>query len=78
VRLLFTSHTLTVPSGKVLRQGLDSPKVETRFVCTHHVISQPSTAFWRLASRLTAPFRGMLLTRTERPASLSPNGLRAP
>jgi hypothetical protein len=30
VRLLLTSHTLTVPSGKVLRQELDSPKVETR------------------------------------------------
>jgi hypothetical protein len=29
------------------------------------MISQPSTASWRLASRLTAPFRGMLLTETE-------------
>jgi hypothetical protein len=38
------------------------------------MISQPSTASWRLASRLTVPFRGMLLTRTERPVSLSPKG----
>ncbi len=38
------------------------------------MVSQPSTASRRLASRLTAPFRGMLLTRKERPSSLSPNG----
>jgi hypothetical protein len=38
------------------------------------LISQPSTASWRLASRLTAPFRGMRLTGLERPIPLSPNG----
>jgi hypothetical protein len=32
VTVLHTLHTLAVPSGKVLRQGLRSPKVETRFV----------------------------------------------
>jgi hypothetical protein len=42
------------------------------------LISQPSTASWRLASRLTAPFKGMLLTRLERPSPLSPNGSWAP
>ena len=40
--------------------------------------SQPSTASWRLASRLTAPFKGMLLTGLERPIPLSPNGSWAP
>jgi hypothetical protein len=42
------------------------------------LISQPSTASWRLASRLTAPFKGMLLTGLERPIPLSPNGSWAP
>ena len=42
------------------------------------LISQPSTASWRLASRLTAPFRGMLLTGLERPIPLSPNGSGVP
>jgi hypothetical protein len=32
VRCKYTSHTLTVPSGKVLRRGLHSPQVEIRFV----------------------------------------------
>jgi hypothetical protein len=77
VRLLYTSHTLTVPLGK-LGQGLDSPKVKTRFVWTHHTIIQPSPASWRLASASPVPFRGMLLTGTERPVLLSPNGSRAP
>jgi hypothetical protein len=42
------------------------------------LISQPSPASWRLASRLTAPFKGMLLTSLERPIPLSPHGSGAP
>jgi hypothetical protein len=61
-----------------IRQGLETGSRFTvgfiRFVWTHHMTSQPSTASWRLASRLTAPFRGMLLTETEHPVLLSPNG----
>ena len=70
--------TLAVPSGKVLRLGPVSPKVEPHFVLTHLMISQPGVASWRLASRLTTSFKGMLLTPAERPAVLSPRGLSAP
>ena len=42
------------------------------------LIAQPSPASWRLASRLTAPFKGMLLTGLERPLPLSPHGSWAP
>jgi hypothetical protein len=62
------------PIGQGLETGSRFTVGFIRFVWTHHMTSQPSTASWRLASRLTAPFRGMLLTETERPVLLSPNG----
>jgi hypothetical protein len=62
------------PIGQGLETGSRFPVGFIHFVWTHHMTSQPSTASWRLASRLTAPFRGMLLTGTERPVLLSPNG----
>jgi hypothetical protein len=74
----YTFTPFAVPSGKVLRQGCGSPKVEIRFVWTHHAIAQPSQASWRFASASPVPFKGMLLTVMERPILLSPNGSPTP
>jgi hypothetical protein len=62
------------PIGQGLETGCLFPVGFIHFVWTHHVTSQPSAASWWLASRLTAPFRGMLLTETKRLILLSPNG----
>jgi hypothetical protein len=41
-------------------QGERFPSVKTRFVCTHHAISQPSPASWWSASHRTGTFQGQL------------------
>jgi len=70
--------TLAVPSGKVLRLGPVSPRVDSHFVWTHPMIAQLVTASWRLASRLTVSFKGMLLTRWSVPQRLALVAYRLP
>ena len=54
-------------------QGEAFPSVDLRFVCPHPVLSQPSPASWRLASRLTGPCQGQLF-----PAGLASTPRDAP
>ena len=43
-------------------QGSSLPKVETRFVGTHHATSLSSPASWRPVSRLTGTFQGLAIS----------------
>jgi hypothetical protein len=55
-------------------RGGPLPKVETRFVGTHHATSLPSLAFWPPVSAARVPFRASCFTASGQPLAATAQG----